>query len=182
MSSGIMKGYRYWPSLLNEETLDFIGPPRYSYTVMPDYGGAYLWGKKTRMESGVGGNVASSWFGDYKVLNHTITSQLAKRFDLWQSEFERAEADEKGYLKINWDVFHAEGMTLAVDLKYEVGNSVTVFYTKPWEDYDSEGRFDLYEIILLPDGKNHIVHHKYKKFPVDKKFVLKRGTGDSLFL
>ncbi|ECC9721923.1 hypothetical protein NN677_005502 [Salmonella enterica] len=72
-------------------------------------------------------------------------------------------------------------MTLAVDLKYEVGNSVTVFYTKPWEDYDGEDRFDLYEIILLPDGKNHIVHHKYKKFPVDKKFVLKRGTGDSLY-
>lgn len=47
-----MKGYRYWPSLLNEETRDFIGPARYCYTVMPDYGGAYLWGKNTRMESG----------------------------------------------------------------------------------------------------------------------------------
>ncbi|MML56989.1 hypothetical protein D7N80_27820 [Salmonella enterica subsp. enterica] len=131
------------------------------------------------MQCGVGGSIASSWFGDYEFLDHAITSQLAKRFDLWQSEFERAEKDEKGYLKIDWDVFHAEGLTLAVDLKYEMGNSVTVFYTKPWEDYDADDRFDLYEIILLPDGKNRIVHHEYKRFPIDKKFVLKRDVGVS---
>ncbi|ECO4385995.1 hypothetical protein FYE47_03025 [Salmonella enterica] len=181
MSSGIMNGYRYWPSLLNEETLDFIGPPRYCYTVMPDYGGAYLWGKKTRIMSGVGGNIASSRLNDYDDIYHEISPQLSKRFSLWQTEFERADMDEQGRLKTNWDIFHAEGMTLAVDLKYEVDNSATVFYTKPREDYDAEDRFDFYEIILLPDGKNRIVHHKYKKFPVDKKFVLKRGAGEFLY-
>ncbi|EBW6364098.1 hypothetical protein DPU24_25575 [Salmonella enterica subsp. enterica serovar Oranienburg] len=172
MNSGIMKGYRYWTSLKNEETPDFVGPYRYCYTVMPDYGGAYLWGKETRMMGGVGGNIASSWFGDCKFLYHTVSPQLAKRFSLWQTEFEWAEMDGQGRLKINWDVFHAEGMVLAVDLKYELGNAVTVFYTKPWEDKDAEDRFDFYEVILLPGGKNRIVRHKYHEFFIEKNFVI----------
>lgn len=172
MISGIMKGYRYWPSLVNEETPDFMGPYRYCYTVMPDYGGAYLWGKRTRMMSGVGGNIASSWFDDYKVAYHVMSPQLAGRFHQWQEEFERAQMNEKGDLVINWDVFHAEGMVLTVDLKYEFGNAVTVFYTKPWEDHDAEDRFDFYEIILLAGGENRIVRHKYHEFFIEKNFVI----------
>ncbi len=57
-------------------------------------------------------------------------------------------------------------------LKYELGNAVTVFYTKPWEDKDTEDQFDFYEVILLPGGKNRIVRHKYHEFFIEKNFVI----------
>ena len=128
-------------------------------SVMPDYGGAYLWGKSAE-SGGVGGNIADSFCGYCSYL--PISEHLQAQFHAWQVQFEQSyfddEKDEQGkrivrnghdeVVEWDWAAFHTEGLRLAKCLKQELGNRCKVYYVKPYEDFDASER----AVEVLLDG------------------------------
>ncbi len=102
-----------------------------SYTIMPDYGGAYGWINREGTDA-LGPNHAdtSGWCGD-----HSISDELQADFAAWQTEFEAAPMDwDAGTALLDWPRFHERGMALARRLKAELGDAVRIYYEKPVED------------------------------------------------
>ncbi|MDO4434167.1 MAG: hypothetical protein Q4B82_06275 [Alysiella sp.] len=128
-------------------------------SVMPDYGGAYLW-SKLEGERGIGANIADAWCGYQDWL--PISESLQMQFHEWQGQFEKVDfypcEDEEGNasdeilnwqgetVDWNWATYHAEGLRLAKLLKLEVGDQVKVHYVKPYEDFNAVER--AMEILL----------------------------------
>ena len=128
-------------------------------SVMPDYGGAYLWGKSVE-SGGIGSNIADSFCGYCSYL--PISEHLQAQFHVWQIQFEQSyfddEKDEQGkrivrngndeVVEWDWAAFHTEGLRLAKCLKQELGNRCKVYYVKPYEDFDAFER----AVEVLLDG------------------------------
>ena len=144
------KGKRHWrvsadsdPELTGVEAMPKVGerllvPGRtrpITYTVMPDFGGAWCWQKPAGDEGkSVGELVGSnrSWSG-----LHPIPQELVDDFSDWQLEFDRhasTGADASTYSEFRWREFHLQGTALCQRLKQLVGDSVQVLYDKPIED------------------------------------------------
>jgi hypothetical protein len=101
-------------------------------TIMPDFGGAYCWAIRGDAEThgGVGGCCGLPMVRKGMRMH---VHPLQAEFEEWQDEFERAwNGGEK--LKLDWRLFHAEGIGLARRLKASLGDSVRVIYEKPYED------------------------------------------------
>lgn len=116
-------------SYRNDPVLVFT--TRVILTVMPDFGGAYLWQNRDGdLSYGVGGCCGSRVLGNWA--SHEISESLCRDFEDWQSSFE--SADWSDFKDFDWAAFHREGMELASCLKKEVGEGVLVIYEKPYED------------------------------------------------
>lgn len=85
--------------------------------VMPDYGGAYLWGAYNE-SLGVGSNIATSW-GGYE--DHLpISEKLQNQFHQWQLLFDNTSFEDAGAYNFkgqkidwDWDKYHQEGLRLS---------------------------------------------------------------------
>ncbi|MBL8420175.1 MAG: hypothetical protein JNK92_06010 [Dechloromonas sp.] len=68
--------------------------PKPTFTIMPDFGGAYGWRKDNNDNAGVGGSHAdtSGWYDDIG-----ISQSLHERFAAWQSEFECAGVHSRDF-------------------------------------------------------------------------------------
>lgn len=130
------------------------------YTVMPDFGGAWAWIKRSGLPpaAGVGGNIADSiyWVGDT-----SISEALKADFSDWQSEFESAgRSMNKAYpFPLDWDDYHRRGLELTRRLKVELGEGVCVVYEKPYEDpeRDTEERREVLlngSLVALPSRRD----------------------------
>jgi len=109
------------------------------YTVMPDFGGAWAWFKRSGLHPavGVGGNIAD---GHYWGTDCPISEGLLAAFDDWQSKFESAgRRRNKAYpFPLDWNDYHRRGLELTRRLKAELGEDICVVYEKPYEDPDRD--------------------------------------------
>ncbi|WP_439234326.1 hypothetical protein [Lonepinella koalarum] len=121
------------------------GDPKYNIlNIMPDYGGAYLWGAYND-STYVGPNIADSWSGYDNRL--PISEYLQEQFHHWQLQFDITafEFDQEGLAQIqaskwsgqdiiwDWQKYHSEGIRLARLLKQEAPD-YRVIYVTPAED------------------------------------------------
>ena len=60
------------------------------YTVMPDFGGAYLWFKAELSCPGVGGAVGDS---SDRIGDHAISEKLHKALAAWHAKFDSCQFD-----------------------------------------------------------------------------------------
>ncbi len=101
-------------------------------TIMPDFGGAFCW--LIRGDAETYGGVGSCYGlpmvrKGMRMREHPLQAE----FDAWQDEFEQAW-NGCDRLKLDWRLFHAEGIHLARRLKASLGDTVRVIYEKPFED------------------------------------------------
>jgi hypothetical protein len=99
-------------------------------TLMPDFGGAYAWGRDSIDEPGIGPCIADAISGFPDV--YGVPKRLDRRMSEWGVRFER------GYdsTTFDWAAFHLEGIGLACELQHVLGPSYTVYYDRPWEAPD----------------------------------------------
>ncbi len=102
-------------------------------TIMPDFGGAYCWAIHGDAETygGVG------WCTGLPMVRKGMRMRehpLQAEFEAWQDEFEKGANTCWDKCKLDWRLFHTEGIGLARRLKASLGDSVRVIYEKPCED------------------------------------------------
>jgi hypothetical protein len=106
-------------------------PQQITYTIMADVGGVYGWiryGRATSTALGsYCGDVGSGWFGEHRVAAATEHALAA-----WQRRFDAAIAAAPHCF--DWAAFHAEGITLAHQVKQEFRTRAHVIYQKPVQD------------------------------------------------
>jgi hypothetical protein len=106
-------------------------PQQITYTIMADVGGVYGWiryGRATSTALGsYCGDVGSGWFGEHRVSEATEHALAA-----WQRRFDAAIAAAPHCF--DWAAFHAEGITLAHQVKQEFRTRAHVIYQKPVQD------------------------------------------------
>jgi len=85
--------------------------------------------------------------GDFAVGN-AISQQLRRELHAWNDEFLAASIDPTSQCAIlDWECFHAKGMSLARCLKIEIGAAAHVLYAKPIDDPNAyaQGRREVFE-------------------------------------
>lgn len=100
-------------------------------TIMPDYGGAYIWHTKGDAEASAG--VGS--FSGLPMVRKGMRMHphpLTKEFEEWQAYFDRTVPGQMD--NFDWRTFQAEGIDLARRLKLSVGDKYRIVYEKPTED------------------------------------------------
>lgn len=110
-------------------------------TLMPDYGGAFLWIKEGGAdEEAVGANGGDCFAGVEPMgWQHSdtlpIPSDLWRALCDWEMRFERAPITTVGRsVLLDWDDYHRQGLLLAGRLKRLWGDAARVRYMKPAED------------------------------------------------
>ena len=102
-----------------------------SFTIMPDFGGAYIW--YNRLET-----FEEPELSEMAEAAHRISGKFPKKlmqdFERWSQYFEANAFDEHKLRKFDWNWFHAEGVNLAVKLKAICAESARVIFEKPFED------------------------------------------------
>lgn len=138
-----------------------VSTAKVTYTIMPDFGGAYGWimrGDDDRSK-GLGGCHASGgdWSGE-----HSISVDLQMAFAEWQGLFESSGYDDQlGDDQFDWPSFHARGIELSRRAKAEIGDAARIVYEKPMEDphYRSEERRE-----VLVDGSLRLLESRAQLF------------------
>ena len=105
---------------------------RTTLTIMPDFGGAFCWLAYT--EGGADEHVGACC--SLPAVQRGMRKgphPLSGKFLRWQSRFEDAY-DGSSPPKIDWFRFHQDGLSLARQLKANLGDSYRIIYEKPWED------------------------------------------------
>jgi len=102
-----------------------------SFTIMPDFGGAYIWHNRgEKFEKPEYNEMAEA----ADRISRKFPKKLMAEFEQWERYFERNASDEYKLSKFDWRLFHREGVELAVRLKEVCGDSAQVIYEKPSED------------------------------------------------
>lgn len=130
------------------------------YTIMPDYGDAYGW------INDQGGDALGPCHADCIAWAglHPIPDELHHEFVKWHATFAQAKGVSgfSSMLALDWAAFHAQGLLLTRRLKRELGDSVRVFYQKPYEDpnvhlHERREILDDGTVLELPDqGPRHL--------------------------
>ena len=102
-----------------------------SFTIMPDFGGAYIWDNRK-------GNYRDPEFSAMVEIAGRISAKFPKKllqdFEKWYRYFELNAWEDSKLRAFDWRWFHQEGIELAVQLKQVCGDSAHVIYEKPFED------------------------------------------------
>jgi hypothetical protein len=115
---------------MSEHTDKQLIPSIPTFTIMPDFVGAYGWvSRREEGDHGVGSCHAddSGWYA-----TPGISAPLQQSFAEWQAVFNRTRGDFTH--DFDWEEFHRRGLALAVLLKIELGNAARIVYEKPFED------------------------------------------------
>jgi hypothetical protein len=106
-------------------------PHRVTYTIMADVGGVYGWirhaGQGPTALGRYCGDAVNGWFGE-----HRITPVTEQALAAWQRRFDAALAAAPHCF--DWNLFHAEGIALARQVKHEFRTRAHVIYEKPVQD------------------------------------------------
>ena len=110
-------------------------------TIMPDWGGAFLWIQRDSDASGVGPCLCDSgWWDETLPLSEGLWQKFADWTSTWEEVFYTRSPLPPDGVPADWDwlAFHARGLQLACWLKEEVGAAYRVVYEKPCEDHNIE--------------------------------------------
>ena len=111
-------------------------------TIMPDWGGAFLWIQRDSDAGGVGPCLCDSgWWDETLPLSEGLLQKFADWWAEWADVFDSSHYPEPpDELVADWDwlAFHARGLQLARWLKEEVGAAYRVVYIKTHDDPNRE--------------------------------------------
>ena len=102
-----------------------------SVTVMPDFGGAYIW--YNRLEKFEEPKVSEMAEAAHRI-SGKFPKKLMQDFERWERYFDANAFEEQKLREFDWHRFHSDGIELAVKLKEVCGDSARVIYEKPFED------------------------------------------------
>lgn len=95
-------------------------------------------------------------------VGNAISQQLCRDLQAWNDEFLAASIDPASHCAIlDWECFHAKGLSLTRCLKIEIGPAAQVFYAKPIDDPNAylQGRREVFEngsVVEAP--RSHPIH------------------------